>query len=138
MFWPQLEPGPRQKAAALPESPDRSEGGLRSPSDRPSASPPSLPAASAPRAPASACRPAGRLSVCSQPGRLITLGNSPKPTQCSPLPFLCAAVLSPHYLFVPLPPSVPARRPSTSSRRGHSHHAGSMLAVGAHDPLFYR
>lgn len=88
-------PGPCRRLQPIPESSQRAEGGLRSYTDRPSASPPSSSAASEPGAPASASRPAGRHCACSQAGKLITLGNSPKPTHCSLLPFLCACVFSP-------------------------------------------
>lgn len=121
---PSWGPGPCRRLQPFPESSERAEGGLRSHTDRPSASPPSSPAASEPGAPASASRPAGRHSACSQAGKLITLGNSPKPTQCSLLPSLCASVFSPLpacSLASGLPshsPSGLAHPPCTSSSLG--------------------
>lgn len=124
-------PGPCRRPQPIPEISQRAEGGLRSYTDRPSASPPSSSVASEPGAPASASRPAGRHCACSQAGKLITLGNSPKPTHCSLLPSLCACVFSPLRvgslavvlpLASPPPPSsVLTHPPWTSSSVGCTH-----------------
>lgn len=141
---PSWNPASGRRPPPLPQSPHRAEGGL---GPAQTDAPPSPPAAREPGALASASRPAGRHSACSQAGKLITLGNSPKPSQGSLLSFLCAFPFSLQYLLAPLP-SLPLVFPSLQL---HLHlltlllhrwvtrtHAGCVLAVGAHALPCYR
>lgn len=94
---PSWSPGPCRRPQPLPKSSERAEGGLRSHTHLPSASPPSSAVASELQP-----LPAGQQegTVHAQAGKLITLGNSPKPIQCSLLPSVHLSSL--HYLFAPL------------------------------------
>lgn len=145
---PSWNPAPGRRPQPCPKSPHRAGGGLiPTQTDRRWTSPPSPLTAREPGALASASRPAGRHSARSQAEKLITLGNSPRPTQDSPFPFLCTVQFSLHCLFTPLL-SLPLVTPSLQlhlcllplplPRWVTGTHAGCVSAVGALALLCYR
>lgn len=126
---PSWNPAPGRRPQPLPESSRRAEGGHRSHTDRPSASPPSPLAAGEPGVPASASkktqyvqesRKADHSGEVTQSHPVLTPPLSPCISVFSPLP-VCSPPITGSGLPFPPASSLPAYPPSTSyMSRTHS------------------